>query len=149
MFIRDGKAIDLDQPLEADGVTFPAGTLRNLPPDELKELGITEIADQPRPDDRFFWVSQNADRTYTATPKDLDQVRGELIALANSQAAGRLAQTDWQVIRKIETEKEVDPLVAAYRAAVRDAVAAYTDAVRTAPFEALMTMAIDWPEPLA
>lgn len=46
-------------------------------------------------------------------------VRGELVRQAGEQARMALGVTDWQVTRKVETGKDVDPKVAVQRKAIR------------------------------
>lgn len=73
MFKLNGKKISLDVDLtvgEGDAaITYPSGSLKASP--ELRaELGIVEELDPVRPDDRLFYVTENEDGTFTATPKD-------------------------------------------------------------------------------
>jgi hypothetical protein len=72
MFIFNGKKIDISKDLIIDDVVHPAGNLLNA---ELRaQLGITEVPDPIRPDERIYWVSENEDGTYTSTPKDWNMV---------------------------------------------------------------------------
>lgn len=66
MFMKDGKPISLVNGMIVDDVQL----VLPISPERLAELGITEVPDPVRPDDRFYWVTQNEDGTYTATPKD-------------------------------------------------------------------------------
>lgn len=66
MFIKDGKPFMPINGMEIDGVQI----VLPLNADRMAELGITEVPDPVRPDDRFYWVTQNEDGTYSATPKD-------------------------------------------------------------------------------
>ena len=75
MFKLNDNKIDLTRDLtigEGDAaITYPAASLLNA---ELRaELVIVEEADPVRPDDRLFYVTQNADGTYEATPRPRDQ----------------------------------------------------------------------------
>lgn len=82
MFMRNGQRISLDRDLvvvvgqDEDGqditATYPAASLRNA--GLQAELGITEVADPVRPDERRFFVTQNEDGTFTTTPRPIDQV---------------------------------------------------------------------------
>lgn len=76
MFKLNGKTIRLDQDLvvgEGDeAITYPAGSLKNA---ELRaELGIVEVPDPVRPDDRLYFVTENEDGTFASTPRPVDQV---------------------------------------------------------------------------
>lgn len=66
MFMKDGKPITLVNGMIVDDVQL----VLPVSPERLVELGITEMPDPVRPDDRFYWVTQNEDGTYTATLKD-------------------------------------------------------------------------------
>lgn len=74
MFKLNGKKITLDHDLTvgegADAITYPAATL--LDPSVRAAIGITEEPDPVRPDDRLFYVTENADGTYSAEPKPRD-----------------------------------------------------------------------------
>ena len=80
----------------------------------------------PRADEQYYWVSEQPVAmvdgkptiTYTATPKDLAQLKTQEIAKAKAQANSQLALTDWMVIRKAERGVEIPGDVAADRAAV-------------------------------
>lgn len=76
MFQLSGKKISLDVDLTVgagdDAITYPAGSLRNA---ELRAgLGIVEVADPVRPDERLFFVTENEDGSFAATPRPRDQV---------------------------------------------------------------------------
>ena len=57
MFLLDGRILQLDTPFEHDGTSYPANWLRLASPEARAAIGITEVVEQPRPDDRFYWVS--------------------------------------------------------------------------------------------
>lgn len=76
MFILDNRILQLDVAFEANGQGYPANWLRLATPEERAAIGILDVNEQPRPDDRFYWVSgPNLDGTYTAIPKDLDGLK--------------------------------------------------------------------------
>lgn len=78
MFTLNAKPIRIDTDLivgEGDAaVTVPAASLQD--PATREQYGITEMPDPVRPDERMFFVIQNNDGTYAATPRPLDQVTG-------------------------------------------------------------------------
>jgi hypothetical protein len=70
MFLYQGKKININQDLVVDDVVYSAGSLLNA---ELRDqLGIIEIADPVRPDDRIYWIIENDDGTYSTTEKPRD-----------------------------------------------------------------------------
>lgn len=69
MYIKDGKPFTLTNGMVVGDVQL----VLPVSPDTLAALGITEVPDPVRPDDRWYYVSQNEDGTYTATPKPREQ----------------------------------------------------------------------------
>lgn len=78
MFKLNGKKINLDRDLtigEGDeAITYPSATLRNKQVQEA--LGIEEVADGSRPDDRLFYVTEKEDGTYDAIPRPKSETTG-------------------------------------------------------------------------
>jgi hypothetical protein len=78
MFILNGKPVSdngFTAPVlvdgEIDAVQFPPGWIASASVKEREAVGIIEVPNPVRPDDRFFFVTGNPDGTYTATPKPL------------------------------------------------------------------------------
>lgn len=129
MFLLDGRILPLDTPFEHDGTSYPANWLRLASPEERAAIGITEVVEQPRPDDRFYWVSgPDANGDYTAIPKDLDGLKKTWTAQFKQTAYTMLAPSDWLVIRKQENDTPIPADWTTYREAVRTTCAlAITD----------------------
>ena len=119
MFILDGHTLSLDLPFEHNGISYPANWLRLATPAERSAIGITEVPDYPRPDDRFYWVTQNPDGTWNAVPKDLPQLKTDWCAQVDATAYSMLLPSDWMVVRKSEDGTAVPANYTTYRAAVR------------------------------
>jgi hypothetical protein len=119
MFLFNGTPLPMDMPFEADGTKYPANWLRLASPEEREAIGVTEIEEQQRPDDRYYWVTDNGDGTYTATPKDLDGLKAAVITQIKATAGAMLAATDWKIVRAAEGGKPCDPDTLAARAAIR------------------------------
>lgn len=107
-------------------------------------LFIREVVQQPRPDNKFYYVSSpSVDGSWGAIPKNTDDVtetvdgkkvvtlglKSQWIAKTKETANSLLAPTDWQVIAKAERDREVDSDVATYRAAVITACTAIKKAI--------------------
>jgi hypothetical protein len=142
-FQYNGSPISIDRPFTApDGTKF--ANLRN--PAIRETLGVTEVADPPYFDQRFYWGVDNPklldDREESdeeGNPlyvKVLGEVNGEpamvdsderlvtkglksqWIAQVKDTAGKMLSATDWMVIRKAERGVDVPQSVADTRAAI-------------------------------
>lgn len=85
-------------------------------------LGFTPVYVQQRPSDKYYIVSgPNADGSYNATPRDLDQLKESLISESRTTASQLLTPTDWYYARQAELGDpgRVPAEVADFRAAVR------------------------------
>ena len=54
-FLLDGKPLAVDVPFTVGDINYPANWLRLSSAQEKKDLGITEVADAPTYDSRFYW----------------------------------------------------------------------------------------------
>lgn len=149
MFILDNKPIQIDTPFEHDGTSYPANWLRLATSEERAAIGITEIPDYPRPDDRFYFVSgPNEDGTYTAIPKDLAGLKTTWAAQTRQTAYTLLLPSDWMIVRKVENATDVPAEWTTYREAIRtktaDVVTALEAAADIDAFIAVVT-GVEWP----
>ena len=149
MFILDGRVLPLDTPFEHDGTSFPANWLRLASPEARAAIGITEVTLQPRPDDRFYWVSGPDDNgDYTAIPKDLAGLKTSWTGQFRQTAYTLLATSDWMVVRKQENDTPIPADWTSYREAVRTTCAlAITDMEATTEIEAFIASvtSVQWP----
>jgi len=147
MFILNGKPLGADTPFTVNDVQYPANWLRLASAEEKAELGITEVAQQARPDDRFYWVSENVDGTFTSTPKDLDQLKTTLVSQVKSTAGSLISSSDWKVTRQVETGTPVDAQTLAYRSAIRNKSNEHEAAITACDsVPALESLQFSWPD---
>jgi hypothetical protein len=147
-FMLDGRILPLDTAFEHDGTGYPANWLRLATPEMREAIGITEIVDQPRPDDRFYWVSENPDGTWTAIPKDLAGLKTSWTAQFKQTAWTLLQPSDWLIIRKQEIDTPVPADWLSYREAVRTTCElAITDLEATTDIDAFIASvtSVQWP----
>lgn len=135
--IKEGRAWTDD-----GGVQHPANW-HIWSEDEKIAHGLVWVAPQTKPDERFYWFSQNADGTYTTTPKSLEDtpvvdddgvpvidpdtlvqlstpgLKSVWIAQTKQTQGSLLSQTDWAYIRKQDTGIEVPTDIQQYRNEVR------------------------------
>lgn len=139
MFMLDNKPLPLDTPFEAAGVQYPANWLRLTTLEEKQAIGITEVPDPERYDDRFYWGPGN--------PKDLGQCKSNMISQIKVTAGSLLAPTDWKIIRATETSARIDDDTLAARAAIRAASNTNEAAVAACTtVDELAALQLTWPE---
>lgn len=113
------KRINIDVPyVDEDGTKH-----LNLRDPALREsLGITEIEDPERKNEKFYYVQEEDFAPYISnTPKDTLAVQKQLIQEIKHTASSLLVKSDWKIIRASEGVAEVDDATLLYRQAVRAA----------------------------
>lgn len=75
MFLLNGKKINPYTSFTLDGVQYPSNWFVTASPAERLAVGITEVPDPVRPDERFYYVQENEDGTFTAVAKDLGPIK--------------------------------------------------------------------------
>ena len=135
-FLLDGKPLAVDVPFTYGDINYPANWLRLSTAQEKKNLGITEVADDPVYDSRFYNGDGSAKALddVNATDENGDLLKDEngdqvvilglksvLKAQEKVTAGTLLAPYDWYVIRKAETSKAIPTTIKTYRTAVRTA----------------------------
>ena len=135
-FKLDGKPLAVDVPFTYGNIHYPANWLRLSSADEKTALGITEVADDPVYDSRFYWGNGTA-KTLTDT-NEVDEngdplldengdqvvtlgVKSVLKAQEKVTAGTLLAPYDWYVVRKAEKSTAIPTAITTYRDAVRTA----------------------------
>lgn len=142
MFLLNNNPLPLDTPFTVNGVQYPANWLRLTSAEEKAAIGITEVADAVREDDRFYW---NGVKT---NPRPLETLKEQFSAQVKDTANKMLAPTDWMIIRKAERNVNVPEDIATYRAAIVTACASNETAIDDAEdVEALQAVvyALLWP----
>ena len=135
-FKLDGKPLAVDVPFTYGDIHYPANWLRLSSADEKTALGITEVADDPVYDSRFYWNNGTA-KTLTDTNEVdengdplLDDYGNQIITLGVKSvlkarekdiAGSLLAKYDWYVVRKAEKSTAIPTAITTYRDGVRTA----------------------------
>jgi hypothetical protein len=142
MYQLNGQNISIDREIIVNNVRYPH--LRD--PALREQLGVTEVADPDRWDERFYWGVGNPkllnDReevdnqgnpmwvqvlgTVDGQPAMVDSaerlvtkgLKSQWIAQVKQTAGSMLAQTDWMVVRKAERNVAIPADVVAKRAAI-------------------------------
>ena len=137
-FKLDGKPLAVDVAFTHNDIQYPANWLRLTTKTEKEAIGITEVADDPVYDSRFYWGDGTAKVLDDVNEKDKDGnllkdekgnqvvtlgVKSVLKAQEKATAGSLLAKYDWYVIRKAEASKAIPTAIKTYRTAVRTACA--------------------------
>jgi hypothetical protein len=146
MFLLNNQPLAVDTPFTANEIQYPANWLRLSSAEEKEAIGITEVADPVRADDRFYW---NGDVNLPKALEDKEEVdqdgnpmfvkvydpvtesmvdtterlvtkglKSNFIAQVKQTAGSILSQTDWMVIRKAERDVAIPTATVAYRSSV-------------------------------
>jgi hypothetical protein len=139
MFMLNGSPLALDTPFTSNDIQYPANWLRMTTMEEKEAIGITEVAEPDRYDDRFYWGVGN--------PKDLDQCKANMVTQIKAAAGSMLAPTDWKVIRATETGIPLDADTLTARANIRAASNTNEAAVAACTtVDELAALQLTWPE---
>ena len=111
MFLLNGKVIQPGSSFtDVNGTQYPPQWLYQTTLEQKQAIGITEVPDPVRADDRFYWDG-NLDN-----PKDLKELKEYYVKQVKETAGKLLSQTDWQVLRKFERSLDIEPGVIDQRA---------------------------------
>ena len=111
MLKLNNKPLSYDRAFTHADIQYPANWLRLSSLEERNALGITEVADAPSWDQRFYWGVDN--------PKDHTQLVELWVSNVKQTAGSLLAQTDWYVIRMSDSAKPVPTSVQLERSEIR------------------------------
>ena len=107
------KPLSYDRAFTHAGIQYPANWLRLASLEEKTAIGITEVADDPWYDQRFYWGVGN--------PKDLAELKTQWKATQSEICNSLLSPSDWRVTRAAELGQAVASAWLTYRGAVRSA----------------------------
>lgn len=137
-FKLDGSPLAVDVAFTHKDIQYPANWLRLSSAQEKKDLGITEVADDPVYDGRFYNGDGSAKALDDVDAKDQegnlvkDENGNQVVTLGvksilklqeKVNAGSLLAKYDWYVVRKAETSKAIPTAIKTYRTAIRTACA--------------------------
>ena len=135
-FLLNGNPLAVDVPFTVGDINYPANWLRLTTKDEKEAIGITEVADAPMYDSRFYWEDGTARAVDDVNETDKDGnlvknidgsqrirlgVKTILKAQEKEIAKSLLNEYDWQVVRKAEKGTEIDSAIVTYRDGIRTA----------------------------
>ena len=127
MFILNGSRLAQGTAFTVNDIQYPANWLNLTTLAEKLAIGITEVAEATRADDRFYWDGDITnpkaleDVTETVDGKEYTTkgLKSNFIAQVKATAGSLLSATDWKVIRAAEGGPAVDAITTAKRTAIR------------------------------
>ena len=144
-FKLNGKPLAVDVAFSHNDIQYPANWLRLSTAEEKTAIGITEVADDPVYDSRFYTGDGTAkalddvNATYAQDDPEGSYKKGDLMKDNNGNqvvilgvksilkaqekvtAGSLLARYDWYVVRKAEKSTAIPTAITTYRDAVRTA----------------------------
>ena len=124
MLKLDNKPLSYDRAFTHNDIQYPANWLRLASLEEKTALGITEVANDPTYDQRFYWGVDNPKQLNDVTDEDGNTTTGlktQWSATQGEIAASLLAPSDWRIIKAKETGTNIPSAWKTYRAAIRTA----------------------------
>ena len=126
-FKLNGNPLAVDVAFTHNDIQYPANWLRLSTAEEKTAIGITEVADAPTYDSRFYWGDGTA-KALDYKTETVDGVEYKTLGLKSifkaqeKEVAGKfLAKYDWYVVRKIEKSTAIPTAITTYRDGVRTA----------------------------
>ena len=113
MLKLNNKPLSYDRAFTHADIQYPANWLRLSSLEERNAIGITEVADAPTWDRRFYWGVDN--------PKELTGLKTLWSDTQTETASILLSPSDWRVIKAKETGTNIPSTWKTYRAAIRTA----------------------------
>ena len=126
-FKLNGNPLAVDVAFSHNDIQYPANWLRLSTAEEKTAIGITEVADAPTYDSRFYWGDGTAkaldDKTETIDGIEYTTlgVKSILKAQEKETAGKLLSRYDWYVVRKAEKSTAIPTAITTYRDGVRTA----------------------------
>ena len=135
-FKLNGNPLAVDVAFSHNDIQYPANWLRLSTAEEKTAIGITEVADAPIYDSRFYWGDGTAKALDDVNAKDEEGnllknsdgsqmvilgVKSVLKAEEKVTAGTLLAKYDWYIVRKAEKSTAIPTAITTYRDGVRTA----------------------------
>jgi len=135
-FKLNGNPLVVDVAFSHNDIQYPANWLRLSTAEEKTAIGITEVADAPTYDSRFYLSDGTAKKLTDTNEVDengdpvLDTNGDQIVTLGvksilkaqeKETAGSLLAKYDWYVVRKAEKSTAIPTAITSYRDGVRTA----------------------------
>ena len=121
-YMLDGRRLRVGRPFNTATANYSQLWATALSEEEKTAIGITYEADPAPFDSKYYYSAGNPRQLDHGTDDDGNPtygIRPGIVQQQKDTAASLLAQTDWYVVRKSETDVAIPTNVATYRASVR------------------------------
>lgn len=145
MYLLDGLKINISLPhIGPDGTKYP----NLLVPAWRETLGVVEVPDPARKDDRFYYITEEPDGSLIQDPREVGYCKAMLLRDVKRTAGVLLASTDWYITREAENVgKPASAAVKQARKAIRDASDANEALINAcSTVDELAALQMAWPE---
>jgi hypothetical protein len=145
--LPNGQRLGLGQAFTLETVQYPSNWLQMSSQEERAALGITEIIVAARPDDNYYWVTENDNGTFSTIAKDLEPLKAQKKEKIKQTAYSLLQPSDYVVLKAFEGGSVVPSEVLTSRAALRAAAnanEALVDALTNV--DELAALQLVWPK---
>lgn len=151
------KLIQPGQQFSYNNMEYPSFWFATATPEAKAELGIVDVVYDERPNDVYYWVSEQAPRfdaqlnqviiSFNRFPKDVAGLKSMLISQINQSAWTMLQPSDWMAVKAFETGVAMSDSWKVWRQQVRDQVASQVVAINacTTADELAVLPSIQWP----
>jgi hypothetical protein len=125
------KLLEDFQAFETQGIQYPADWISKTSNVEQQAIGVYPVVFDNKPNEKYFTITSNTafdsgnNRifvTYSQNAKPLNTLKAIVINDTRNQAKVALNQTDWKVLRAVETNSNVSLVLSNVRANIRSAV---------------------------
>lgn len=98
--------------------------VKDLTSEQLEDLNISVVQEDPEPDGRFYIYHEDPGNPgkWISQPRNLDDLKVAWVQELNATAGSILSQSDWRVIKSLETMQPANPQVLLFRQDVRNYV---------------------------
>ena len=121
-YMLDGRRLRVGRPFNTATASYSQLWATALSEEEKTAIGITYVADPEPFDSKYYWSAGNPRQLDNGTDDEGNPtygIRPGIVQQQKDTAASLLAQTDWYVTRKSETDTAIPSNVSTYRTAVR------------------------------
>ena len=121
-YMLDGRRLRVGRPFNTATASYSQLWATALSEEEKTAIGITYVTDPEPFDSKYYWSAGNPRQLDNGTDDEGNPtygIRPGIVQQQKDTAASLLAQTDWYVTRKSETDTAIPSNVSTYRTAVR------------------------------